>query len=165
MTASDIAAWWGAGVATIVLFWDIFKWSTDGPKLVMQISVNMIEVGNGIGKTKYVYAKVYNIGNAPTTIESFCGYSPAKGLAGLRKRNGTHFIIPNPRAGQGLNFVLRPGEFWAGSVLQDEIEKDFRGRKVYLGIYHSFKPNKPLFKRVIFRTIRADKEVGKGDSQ
>jgi hypothetical protein len=30
MQASDIAAWWGAIVATAILFWDIIKWKKSG---------------------------------------------------------------------------------------------------------------------------------------
>jgi hypothetical protein len=41
MTSTEIAAWWGAIIASIVLLWDIYKWKTRGPKLVMRLSPNI----------------------------------------------------------------------------------------------------------------------------
>jgi hypothetical protein len=159
MKASDVAAWWGAGIATIVLFWDILKWSLDGPRLRIQISTNMIEVGNGsIGKIKHIYVKVFNLGNAPTTIESFCGFSPEKGKTRFHTKTATHFLVPNPKMGRGLNYVLKPGEYWSGSVEQETLERDFNGRDLYLGVFHAFKPNKLKYKKVVFRKSEPEAE-------
>ena len=45
MEASEIAAWWGATIATLVLLWDIFKWKRAGPVVTISASPNMTIVG------------------------------------------------------------------------------------------------------------------------
>ena len=52
MNPTEIAAWWGAGVATLVLLWDVYKWVTLGPRVRMAVRGNMIVVGDPAQKGK-----------------------------------------------------------------------------------------------------------------
>ena len=38
---TEIVAWWGAILATIVFAWDIYKWWTAGPKLRVSVQTGM----------------------------------------------------------------------------------------------------------------------------
>lgn len=41
MKLTEIAAWWGAFIATLLLFWDIYKWKRSGPIINVSASPNM----------------------------------------------------------------------------------------------------------------------------
>jgi hypothetical protein len=41
MSGTDIAAWWGAVIATAVLIWDIYKWRTAGPRIALDVRSGM----------------------------------------------------------------------------------------------------------------------------
>lgn len=61
--ATEIVAWWGAIVATIVLIWDIIKWRSAGLRIKFRVYPNLIVIGKPEleGKT-YINAKASNIG-------------------------------------------------------------------------------------------------------
>ena len=87
MTASDMAAWWGAGLASLVFGWDIYKWMTAGPRLFLKASPNMQLVGDRSG-TEHVFVEVVNRGDKPTTITHLAFYSYKSSLQRiLRRRN------------------------------------------------------------------------------
>lgn len=44
MDGTDIAAWWGAITATVVLCWDVYKWIMSGARV-------RIEVRSGVSIT------------------------------------------------------------------------------------------------------------------
>ena len=69
LTGTDIVAWWGAIVATVVLIWDIYKWKTSGPILKFEVSPYTRIIGDPTRESKkYISANVTNIGDRPTTL-------------------------------------------------------------------------------------------------
>lgn len=61
LTPSDVAAWYGAAIGTIVLIWDVIKWLSDGPSLRVKIQHTQ-----GLELSIFIS----NTGNQPATIES-----------------------------------------------------------------------------------------------
>lgn len=77
MNASDIAAWWGAGVATLVFFWELYQKWASGPKVRISISANMLSYGDPLreGKT-FVMLRAVNVGDASTTLTNLFSLGP-----------------------------------------------------------------------------------------
>jgi len=124
MTSTEIAAWWGAIIASVVLLWDVYKWKTQGPKLVMRLSPNMQVWGDPSreGKT-WVSVTVSNIGGRPTTIKGVgMEYYPSW-LERLRNCAEKAAVFPNPNDGFPLPRVLNPGDEWCGLIPQKRIDK------------------------------------------
>jgi len=68
---TNIAAWWGAVIATFVIIWDIYKWTHSGPIINVTASPNMQAVGNFSNRESdkdYISIIVTNTGNIKTTI-------------------------------------------------------------------------------------------------
>jgi len=65
---TEIVAWWGAALSTIMLLWDIYKWRTAGPKIRMSVTANMISINNPEtdGKT-LIRIDVTNYGDSDLT--------------------------------------------------------------------------------------------------
>jgi hypothetical protein len=68
MSPSDIAAWWGAVVATLVFLWELYKNWQAGPRLRLTVNANMIFIGDAspMGQS-FVTLRAVNIGDAPTS--------------------------------------------------------------------------------------------------
>ena len=68
---TDMAAWWGAVIATAIFIWDIIKWIKSGPKIVFTVWPNQIVMGDPVreGKT-YINANVINRGTQPSTLRN-----------------------------------------------------------------------------------------------
>ena len=138
MTASDIAAWWGAGLATVVLGWDIYKWKTSGPRIRVKARPNMQTSGDR-HRTKHVFFEVVNQGDRPATLTHLCIYQYRSEADRKRKMRDVSFIVPNPSNGAGLPHELGPGQRWTGSIEQDSFIAGLNGEARYLhvGITHS----------------------------
>jgi hypothetical protein len=106
-----MAAWWGAAVATFLLFWDIIKWKKRGPRLnilietaprrSMRYEIAITNVGDATASIKRIELHVY------TRPRLFCKrehkISEIFGLAGV----------------DGFPpMSLAPGAFWQGSISQ-----------------------------------------------
>jgi hypothetical protein len=63
---TDLAAWWGAIVATIVLLWDIYKAITKKPELFFHSSFSMQFGGN---RAHELEVEICNAGNKAITIK------------------------------------------------------------------------------------------------
>ncbi len=140
MEPSEIAAWWGASVATIVLCWDIYKWLKEGPKIVMSMSPNMKVIGDpereGI---TWVSVTISNTGTRPTTLKNI-GMEYYENLFDrIRKKTSTAAIFPNASTSFPLPRVIKPGEEWNGLIPQERVDKDFsleeRARSGHLMIW------------------------------
>ncbi len=136
MTASDIAAWWGASIATAVLGWDIYKWAISGKHLSVRVQPNMQLAGEQSG-TKNILVEVVNRGGKLTTLTHLAFYSYKSIFHRLlRKRNKHIGIVPYP-GGQGLPYELEAGKRWNGLVEQDAVFAEHRDGLVYAVIAHS----------------------------
>jgi hypothetical protein len=144
MEASDIAAWWGAGLATIVLGWDIYKWFTSGARLFVKVQPNMQEVGDP-RETKNILVEVVNRGDKLTTLTHLAFYSYKNRFYRLIRRRNPHVgIVPRP-GGPGLPFELEPGKRWAGLVEQDAVFAEHKDGLVFAVIVHSGSSKELLF--------------------
>jgi hypothetical protein len=81
MAVTDIVAWWGAILATIVFAWDIIKWRLAGPKLRLSVNSGMqsINISEYEGKT-LISATVVNYGDRPTTVTHMAFVRPLQEL-------------------------------------------------------------------------------------
>ena len=60
---TDVLAWWGAIVATLVLIWDIIKWRREGVHLTVKIKA--VDGLDG----KFIRCEICNRGGKATTIK------------------------------------------------------------------------------------------------
>jgi hypothetical protein len=136
MTASDIAAWWGAALASIVLAWDIYKWMTSGPRLVLNAKPNFQMVGDTSEK-KHVFVEVVNRGDQLTTLTHLAFYNYKTIIHRILRRRHNHVVIIPMPSGQGLPFELDPGKRWVGVVEQDELFSHHKDGLIFAVIVHS----------------------------
>jgi hypothetical protein len=122
--STDIVAWWGAIVASLVLLWDVYKWMVEGPRLTMRLSPNMEVWGDPSreGKT-WVSVTVSNVGNRPTTIKGVGMEYYTNWFSRFRNRAERAAVFPNPNTGFPLPRVLNPGEEWLGLIPQERLDK------------------------------------------
>ncbi|OOE63468.1 hypothetical protein [Salinivibrio kushneri] len=131
LSVSEIAAWWGASVATIVLVWDVFKWISNGPKLSMLLSPNMQVLGDPSreGKT-WVSITISNTGSRPTTLKGV-GIEFYDSFAQRLLGKPSHAaLFPNPNDNLPLPRVIQPGDEWTGLIPQERVDKDLSLQKM-----------------------------------
>lgn len=118
MDASELAAWWGAVIATLVLVWDLFKWLRSGPRLDLRVEWRR-EVprrgeehyGNALRWTLTI--EVANVGDAPTTLTRLEVWHHPTLLSRFMRRGSKPYFLEQPRS---LPYLLGPGEVWRGVV-------------------------------------------------
>ena len=146
---TEIVAWWGAILATIVFAWDIYKWKTAGPKLRVTVHTGMetINMPQYDGKT-VISVNVSNYGDRPTTI-THLGYLWFSSFWGrIRKRPNKAFVIPNPSDVHVLPYELKQGNLWTGIAIQDEnVAQMANAGRLYCVLYHSHS-ERPIYRRV-----------------
>lgn len=125
MTSTEIAAWWGAILASLVLFWDVYKWKRQGPKLVMRLSPNIHVYGDPRRENKiWISITVTNIGDRPTTIKGVGMEFYASWLQRLRNRVKEAAIFTYPNYDLPLPRVLNSGDEWRGLIPQHGISSN-----------------------------------------
>jgi len=157
MSYSDIAAWWGAVVASIVFIWDVYKWMVQGPRLTVQVSPNMKVWGDPRreGKT-WISVTVANIGDRATTIKGIGTEYYTSWFSRLSHRATSEGVFPNPNDNFPLPRVLNPGEEWTGLVPQHRLDKgiDFeemsRSGHLIIWLSQSHK-TRPVRRRLIIK--------------
>jgi hypothetical protein len=152
MSASDIAAWWGAGIATLVLVWDIFKWKQTGPRLRLSVLPNMNVTGsvpNADPTKTYVLVEVVNIGDKKTELTYLVGLYYKSRLQRIRGKSDQNFAVINPAFSTKFPCFVVPGERWVGGIEQtQDLEEMSRTGFLYFGVFHSA-GKKALTKRVV----------------
>lgn len=148
LSASDIAAWWGAAVATIVLFFELFKWQKSRAAISVSAKPNMQIVGrNGVDNRKHIVLTATNRGGQPTTITHVIVAHYPSWFRRLRNRPDMQGAVPDPTPGC-LPHVLAPGEIWTGLLDQVDLqEKSEPKGYLYCGVHHSL-ANEPVMVRV-----------------
>ena len=152
-TTTNIAAWWGATIATIVLIWDIYKWAHLGPIINVTASPNMKtfgEIPNHPRDKKYISVEVTNTGTQKTTITHLMSSHYKSLIFKLIKKTDKNYAFLTPAfLAPPLPYILNPGERWLGGIEQNnELEKLSRSGLLYCGIYHTGN-KKPVMQRVI----------------
>lgn len=91
---NDIAAWWGAIIATLALAWNIIVAVRSGARIHVTANPNMkIYPKTPItGDKSYIAVTAVNSGTSPTTITHFCGFS-APSLWKLIRKQTQQFVI------------------------------------------------------------------------
>jgi len=148
MSASDWAAWWGAGVATLVLIWDLFKWATSGARLHVRAVTGMQQYIEGVGvdPTSHVFVEVMNRGDRSTTITHLALYAyPSRLARFFRRRPSSLGFVPKPSG--PLPAELAAGQRWTGVVEQDQAKKIAKGNLLWIGVVHT-DSNTPALVRV-----------------
>ncbi len=153
MSASQIAAWWGAIIATLVLGWDVFKWKQTGrPRLRLTASPGMKPSGSvpNVDPNKtYIAIEVVNVGDRKTELTHVTGIYYRSRLQRLRGRNERAFFVVNPAFSTQFPCFLEPGQRWLGGLEQTaDLEESSRAGLFYCGIIHSAS-KKPLTTRVV----------------
>lgn len=121
MSATDVAAWWGGAIATLVLAWDIYKWKKHGPALKCSVSTNMKVMNRGTPEEgTFVTVRVRNCGDAATTLESMYLAHYRSWYHRVVRRTDSLFAIPYAGISFSLPHVIEPGGVWDGRALQDE---------------------------------------------
>jgi hypothetical protein len=152
MAASEIAAWWGAIIATALLVWDIIKWSREGARLDLSVIPNMEAVGMiALGQKKgttYISIRIRNYGNLPTTITNI-GFKHFKNRFDfIRRHPSSQWLIPLPAFAKPLPCIVAPGEIWDGAAIQDsQVEKLMANGLLVCYVWHSTS-NKPIYSRI-----------------
>jgi hypothetical protein len=147
---SEIAAWWGAALATIVFLWDMYKWRSSGARLRINVSGDMQFIGGSELRPDkdYVVVEVVNAGNKASTITHMVGFHYATWFAWLRRKPTNSFISPNPGVDRPLPHRIEPGARWMGSFEQTpDLESWARNGILCCGVIHSLH-RRPVVRRV-----------------
>lgn len=147
--STQLVAWWGAIVATLVLLWDVFKWKTSGARLRVQVSTNM-QTFSGVVEddNTYVLAVVVNVGSHPTTITHLTMHYYKNMWARLRGKPIKSMLVAKPSTNQPIPYILKPGEQWMGMAIQnEELERLATSGLLYAAVIHTSGEH-PIYRRI-----------------
>lgn len=119
ITASDIAAWWGAIVASLVFMWDVLKWRRDKARLEIQVDGNIKVLNEDEADQRHwIKVSVINSGSRATTIQ-MVGIDTHKNLLDrVIGKAEESFAFPNAGRTHPLPCRIEPGEEWSGLIPQ-----------------------------------------------
>ena len=138
--ASDLAAWWGAIIATVVLFWDVFKWRASRAQLRVTAQPNMQTVTQSgkLADDLNIFVEAVNNGDKTTTITQLVVKYYPNIWDRLRGKTSMRGLVAVPGGTQPLPFELHPGSRWVGLIDQKEIEaKGGTDGYFYCGVMHT----------------------------
>jgi len=151
MKLTEIAAWWGAFIATLLLFWDIYKWKRSGPIINVSASPDMEPHGNIPDRLKnktLVFVQVVNSGDMKTTLTHLVIFHYSSFFKKLIKKKNMQGIVVSALYNP-LPYILEPGELWQGGILQNkELEEMSRNGYLYCGIIYASR-KKPILQRIV----------------
>jgi len=152
LTGTDVVAWWGAVVATVVLLWDIYKWRTAGPRIRFVVNSGMIIMGDpSRARQTFISAQATNVGDRPTTITNLVIQHYKTYFAMLRHKPSISMLVTEPSIEQPLPYVLQPGCVWQGlSPQTEEIEVLAKTGYLVCGLCHSHS-DREIDRRVVIR--------------
>lgn len=120
MSYTEIAAWWGAILSSIVFLWNLYKWKVKAARLLMWLEPNTRAFGDPAGEAKsWISVTVSNIGERPTLLQSLGIRYYAGWLQRLRNQPEISVAFPNPSQNFPLPRLLKPDDHWAGMIPQD----------------------------------------------
>jgi hypothetical protein len=123
LSPTDIAAWWGALIASALLVWDVYKWRNRGANIRLVVAPNMQLLNvPGIPKEDlFISVTAYNTGSLPSTITNLHSIHYKSLLHKLFRRHNAAFVVVNPGFGPGIPSVVQPGGQWQGGIKQSEL--------------------------------------------
>jgi hypothetical protein len=154
---TDVLAWWGASVSTVVFLWDIHKWRSTGPRLRFEVWCDQILVPSA-DKRIFIRFEVTNTGDRSTTLQNLGLLHFANSRwswKALRKMPRTRGHIRNLpwilaaravvnsslfiplQASTDMPVKLAPGDTWVAMVEQTQFESNFSKGLLYFTLHHS----------------------------
>jgi hypothetical protein len=122
MSATEVAAWWGAVAATLVIVWDVYKWATSGPRVRIRVEADRLMVGDPMreGET-FITVRATNTGDRPTTLTNL-GFSYYRSWwhRKLLRKPDSNAVVTLGGTPHQLPHKLEPGGVWDGAAIQDE---------------------------------------------
>jgi hypothetical protein len=125
-TATTFAAWWGAVTATLVLLWDIFKWSKGGAQIVVTAlgDRKLFSSRRGPQDGYVILVTVKNRGKATTTFKgAFLKLIRGKTKKHKKSPEKTFYMVFETE--QPIPHVLEPGQEWSGWLPQAQEFKEY----------------------------------------
>lgn len=109
-SASDYAAWWEGGIATLALTWNIIHMLRAGQRAEIEVASNIrvYPMQPPTNDNNYVSIKAVNRGTGPTTI-THCAVFYTKNIWGLIKKSEGQCFVINVAPQMGTNIPL----FWS----------------------------------------------------
>ena len=121
-TWTDIAAWWGAGLATLVLVWDVFKWVRTGPRIIMRALPNMTQFPSVPGTPdKNIFVEISNNGDASTTLKGLGVFHYDSFSKWVFRKASCQGVVNVPNPNFPLPRPLEPGTMWQGFLDQEPL--------------------------------------------
>lgn len=153
MPSLDAWSFWiaiyGAVVATLVLVWDVAKWTRQGPRIRWSVTPNMRVIGDPTRSENELFVSIVatNIGDRATTISNLGGEWYRTWRARLRRRSYQGFVVNSPSVAHPLPHLLQPGAVWQGLVSQEGIaDRPGRGA-LFMNLYVSHR-ERPISRRL-----------------
>lgn len=111
----NIIAVYAAVVATLVLFWDIFKWKRSGPRILLEVSPNMnIHGDHRIPEdVQHISIRAINKGDGPTSITHLGFYRYKNWIQRLFGKPDAQYTVADTGF-SSLPYRLDPGTTWDG---------------------------------------------------
>jgi hypothetical protein len=136
---TDLVAWWGAILATLVFIWDLYKWLASGPKIKLQVDTNMQLINvPGWNADRYVTVRAINVGDQPTTITTLGLFHYRSLYDRLRNDPTTKAVVAVGGITQPLPYTLNPTCIWDGAIEQNsDVERMLRNGYFFVLLYHS----------------------------
>jgi len=175
MDTSTYAAWWGAGLATVVLLWDLYKWRASGPRLRVWAKGDQKQLrpgdwdkpGRVPGDEDWIRISVANTGTGATTIQGV-GFSCFSSVwqKVIRRPERTYGLVAETNPFCQLPWKLNPGEEWTGLLPQYEpFANLLKSGALYCQVEHTVS-TRPVFRKVqgTGRTTPVDAEAQQHDA-
>lgn len=152
MDASAWAAWYAAGVATLIGGWDIYKWASDGPKLRVSVVSDMLLVGGDAAERKFIRVSVANTGSKSTTLTTLGLFAFKNRWEKFRRRPTDAFVVNLIHFNRHeLPFQLQTGVQWDGCLAQENDLVTLASKRDLYLVVHFSHSDKPLLKQIVFR--------------
>jgi hypothetical protein len=146
----DPIAIYAAFVATLVFVWNVHVWLSNGPRLKVTASMNMLVIGGLTTeqqRQKFLIVGVTNVGSKQTTITNVLIHSYESAWRLFRRRPNWTAVFNNVGGVQPIPYVLDVGHNFSSKADQSLLVEKIRDTYFYAGVQHSFS-QKPVMVRV-----------------
>jgi len=164
MSPSEVAAWYGAVLATVVFMWNVvwnvYTWKRTGAIVNVTSTPNwkvFNGIPNGLEDKTFIFVRAANTGDRKTTLTHLVvsHYTSVFKLL-IRIRSEESGVVLRPELSRPLPYVLGPGEQWEGGIIQTKkLEEISKKGYLYCGVLHSSR-KRPIIKRVIIKELKDD---------